>query len=103
GQLKGLNRIIVLTPNEGLSKQHLKEFAASGMSAELFDKNAGSLFQGSKIEIIDIHKLEEQSGDKTVAVESFEGNNLVLVDEGHRGSGGEKWKAKRDRLCETGF
>jgi hypothetical protein len=103
GQLKGLNRIIVLTPNEGLSKQHLKEFAESGMSAELFDKNAGSLFQGSKIEIIDIHKLEEQSGDKTVAVESFEGNNLVLVDEGHRGSGGEKWKAKRDRLCETGF
>lgn len=103
GQLKGLNRIIVLTPNEGLSKQHLKEFSESGMSAELFDKNAGSLFQGSKIEIIDIHKLEEQSGDKTVAVESFEGNNLVLVDEGHRGSGGEKWKAKRDRLCETGF
>jgi hypothetical protein len=103
GKLKELNRIIVLTPNEGLSKQHLKEFAESGMAAELFDKNAGSLFQGSKIEIIDIHKLEEQSGDKTVAVESFEGNNLILVDEGHRGSGGEKWKAKRDRLCETGF
>jgi hypothetical protein len=103
GKLKDLNRIIVLTPNEGLSKQHLKEFGESGMSAELFDKNAGSLFQGSKIEIIDIHKLEEQSGDKTVAVESFEGNNLVLVDEGHRGSGGEKWKSKRDRLCETGF
>jgi hypothetical protein len=26
-------------------------------------------------------------GDKTVAVEAFEGNNLVLVDEGHRGTG----------------
>lgn len=103
GKLRDLNRLIVLTPNEGLSKQHLKEFAESGLPAELFDKNAGSLFQGSKIEIIDIHKLEEQSGDKTVAVESFEGNNLVLVDEGHRGSGGEKWKAKRDRLCESGF
>ena len=30
-------------------------------------------------------------GDKTVAVDAFEGNNLVLVDEGHRGaSGGEE-------------
>jgi hypothetical protein len=103
GKLRDLNRIIVLTPNEGLSMQHVKEFGQSGLPAELFDKNAGTLFQGSKIEIIDIHKLEEQSGDKTVALESFEGNNLVLVDEGHRGSGGEKWKAKRDRLCENGF
>lgn len=102
-QTKDLNRIIVLTPNEGLSKQHLKEFTESGMEAELFDKTAGSLFRGSKIEIIDIHKLEETSGDKTVAVESFEGNNLVLVDEGHRGAGGEIWKDKRNRLCEQGF
>jgi hypothetical protein len=100
---KGLNRIIVLTPNEGLSKQHLKEFAQSGMDAELFDKSGGSLFAGHKIEIIDIHKLEETSGNKTVAVEAFEGNNLVLVDEGHRGSGGTEWKDKRNRLCESGF
>lgn len=100
---KGLNRIIVLTPNEGLSKQHLREFAISGMDAELFDKSGGALFTGQKIEIIDIHKLEETSGNKTVAVESFEGNNLVLVDEGHRGAGGTEWKDKRNRLCESGF
>lgn len=100
---KSLNRIIVLTPNEGLSKQHLKEFAESGMEAELFDKAGGQLFVGQKIEIIDIHKLEETSGNKTVAVESFEGNNLVLVDEGHRGAGGTEWKDKRNRLCEAGF
>ena len=99
----GLNRIIVLTPNEGLSKQHLKEFALSDMDAELFDKNGGTLFSAHKIEIIDIHKLEETSGNKTVAVESFEGNNLVLVDEGHRGAGGDSWKDKRNRLCDTGF
>ncbi len=100
---KSLNRIIVLTPNEGLSRQHLKEFGQSGMEAELFDKTGGSLFSGQKIEIIDIHKLEETSGNKTVAVESFEGNNLVLVDEGHRGAGGTEWKDKRNRLCESGF
>jgi hypothetical protein len=36
-------------------------------------------------------------------VDAFEGNNLVLVDEGHRGAGGFKWKNNRDRLCENGF
>jgi len=98
-----LNRIILLTPNEGLSKQHLKELNKSGFEAELFSKAGTSLFRGEKIEIIDIHKLEEKEGEKTVAVESFEGNNLVLVDEGHRGAGGDDWKVKRDRLSESGF
>ncbi|MBV5343979.1 hypothetical protein JZU68_10470, partial [bacterium] len=73
------------------------------MEAELFNKSAGSLFRGKAIEIIDINKLGEKDGDKTVAVGSFEGSNLVLVDEGHKGSGGEVWKGYRDALCATGF
>ena len=36
-------------------------------------------------------------------MDTFEGNNLVLVDEGHRGSGGEEWMDKRARLCANGF
>jgi hypothetical protein len=36
-------------------------------------------------------------------VEAFEGNNLILVDEGHKGSGGEAWRKFRDALGETGF
>jgi len=48
------------------------------MSAELFAKEAASLFAGQQIEILDIHKLKETSGDKTVAIDAFEGNNLVL-------------------------
>ncbi|GEM_PF-4475716 len=58
------------------------------------------------VQIIDIHKLREETGDKTVAVEAFEGNNLVLVDEGHRGASGGKessWLLRRDKLCEKGF
>jgi hypothetical protein len=103
GRAHELNRILLLTPNEGLSQQHLGEFEASGIDAELFSKVARGEVVGKAIEIIDIHKLEEESGDKTVAVETFEGNNLVLVDEGHRGSSGEDWKAKRDQLCADGF
>lgn len=81
-----LNRIILLTPNEGLSQQHLVEFSRSDMDAELFSKDGRGLFSGGAIEVIDIHKLRETSGEKTVAVDAFEHNNLVLVDEGHRRS-----------------
>jgi hypothetical protein len=98
-----LNRVILLTPNEGLSAQHLCELDASGIPARLFEKDAGTLLGAQMVEVIDIHKLAEEMGEKTVAVEAFEGNNLVLVDEGHRGVGGEDWKEKRDRLCAEGF
>lgn len=106
GKSRELNRIILLTPNEGLSKQHLVEFHAAGMDAELFSKDGKSLFTGKSIEIIDIHKLREDMGKKTVAVDAFEGKNLVLVDEGHRGSSGKEeghWMEVRRRLCEEGF
>jgi len=103
GRTREMNRIILLTPNEGLSNQHLDEFQKAGMAAELFNPDSGSLFAGQTIEIIDVHKLGEEKGEKRVAVESFEGNNLVLVDEGHRGSSGETWKERRNKLCEDGF
>ncbi|EKD28830.1 MAG: hypothetical protein ACD_79C00188G0001 [uncultured bacterium] len=103
GKQTDLNRIILLTPNEGLSAQHEIEFNISGLSAEIFNKDGQNLYAGKSIEIIDIHKLKEQGREKTVSVDSFESNNLVLVDEGHRGAGGEEWMDKRNRLCENGF
>lgn len=107
GRQRDLNRIILLTPNEGLSLQHLREFELSNMKADLFSKDGSpTLFSGRDIEIIDIHKLREESGDKTVAVDAFEGNNLVLVDEGHRGTSASEqgqWMSRRNQLCETGF
>ena len=102
---KKLNRILILTPNEGLSNQHIKELQASGFYAELFNKNSQGGFFGGKhtVEVIDVNKLADTDGDKTVAIDSFEGNNLVLVDEGHRGSGGEVWKGYRNKLTAEGF
>jgi hypothetical protein len=101
-----LNRIILLTPNEGLSHQHLEEFQLSGIEAELFSKNGGGLFTSRAVVILDIHKLRDEMGEKTVAVDAFEGNNLVLVDEGHRGTSSAEtgaWMRKRNQLCEGGF
>jgi hypothetical protein len=104
GREKELNKIILLTPNEGLSEQHLEEFQKSNLFAEIFSKEQNMFTDILKpIEIIEITKLKDEHGDKTVAVSSFEGNNLVLVDEGHRGAGGDEWKSKRDELSKNGF
>ncbi|MBV9216217.1 MAG: DEAD/DEAH box helicase family protein, partial [Acidobacteria bacterium] len=106
GKTRDLNRIILLTPNEGLTEQHRKEFEASGIYAERFTKDGQKLFTGKTVEIIEVTKLKEEMGDKTVAVDAFEGNNLVLVDEGHRGAsgGGEgAWMKYRNKLCENGY
>ena len=86
---------MLLTANEGLSKQHLGEFELSGIQAELFSKEGRGLFAGRSVEIIDVHKLKEEMGEKTVAIDAFEGHNLVLVDEGHRGASGEDWMERR--------
>ncbi len=99
------DKIILLTPNEGLSRQHLEELQLSGFGfCRLFDKNRSGVFKGT-IEIIDINKLGDEMGDKTVAVEAFEGNNLVLVDEGHRGTGtaAGAWMSRREALVRGGF
>jgi len=98
------SKIILLTPNEGLSRQHLEELHLSGFSlAQYFNKLMTPL-RGT-VEIIDINKLGDEMGDKIVAVDAFEGNNLVLVDEGHRGTGtaAGAWMARRDALVRGGF
>jgi hypothetical protein len=98
------SKIILLTPNEGLSHQHLEELHLSGFSfAQLFNKSQKPT--AGTVEIIDINKLGDEMGDKKVAVEAFEGNNLVLVDEGHRGTGtaAGAWMSRREALVRGGF
>lgn len=97
------NKVILITPNEGLSKQHIEEFHLSGIPAKVFQKEASQMFAGNDVEVLEITKLSETTREKTVAVESFETDNLVLIDEGHGGMGGEVWKQYRDQLSETGF
>lgn len=96
------NKVLLITPNEGLSKQHLEEFQLSDINANIFTKNT-NIYSGQEVEILEITKLAESSGDKTVAVESFETDNLVLIDEGHGGMSGDSWKNYRDQLSKTGF
>lgn len=103
-----INKIIVLSPNEGMSKQHLTELTLSGIKANIFNKDGGGgMFSGQDegVAIIDMNKLKEEGKVKTVSVDSFERNNLVLVDEAHRGMSSKDgvWYDYRTRLSEEGF
>jgi len=102
-----LDNILLITPNEGLSEQHMAEMAASNIPCRRFDLNESGLAFGEKdiVRVIEITKLveEKRGGGVSVPVEAFEGNNLIFVDEGHKGSGGEAWRSFRDALGETGF
>lgn len=100
-----INRIILVTPNEGLSEQHLREFDMGGLEARRFDRQAGTAFSGTYVDVIEITKLKDEHKENEVAVEAFEQNNLVLIDEGHRGLGSDEKKQKnyRDTLSRAGF
>lgn len=99
-----IDQIIVLTPNEGLSHQHNQELMQSGFFPLIFGKNQGNMLkEPNEVLIIDINKLADKTGEKTVAVESFAGRNLVLVDEGHRGASGDSWLRLRESLISAGF
>ncbi len=102
-----LDNILLITPNEGLSEQHIEEMTASNIPCRRFELNESGLgmSEPDAVRVIEITKLVEQKrgGGVSVPVEAFEGNNLILVDEGHKGAGGEAWRSFRDALGRTGF
>lgn len=102
-----IKQTILVTPSDDLSMQHLLEAMQSGFEAEIFSKDSvGTQARlGHALDIISVTKLGDKNGDKTVATEAFEGNNLVLVDEAHRGSGSEAqtWKERIAKLSAEGF
>jgi superfamily II DNA or RNA helicase len=99
--------VLLVTPNEGLSRQHLDELRKSGITAKHYGEAGGSsLFDsGSPLTVIEITKLTttKRGGGLSVEVDAFGPNNLLFVDEGHRGASGEVWRELRRRLAERGF
>src|SRR5690606_17633824 len=100
------DNILLITPNEGLSEQHLREFELSAIPARRFELNESGLFRERyEVRVLEITKLveEKRGGGVSVPVEAFEGRNLIFVDEGHKGTGGQAWRGYRDALGKTGF
>ncbi|HPT01404.1 MAG TPA: DEAD/DEAH box helicase family protein [Bacteroidales bacterium] len=96
--------IILITPNEGLSRQHYDDLTASGIPAKLYSGSEESLKTGDdEILILEITKLvKEKSGEGvSVDVDHFaEYKNLVFIDEGHKGQKSEEraWKGLREHI-----
>lgn len=102
------DNILLITPNSGLTNQHQKELNESGIPNQYYlDGNGASGIEPETVKLIEITKLtDEKKGDgDSVEVSAFEGNNLIFVDEGHKGSGTEdsKWMARRKAISEYGF
>ncbi len=110
GKDKDLSRVILLTPNERLSEQHIAEFRESRLAADRYLQSRNDhLFPGrnlDRVDVLEITKLADQEGPNTIATGSLGDQNLLLVDEGHRGMSGKEegvWFTRRSALCAKGF
>lgn len=106
---KPLDNILLVTPDEGLSQQHLEQMEIAGIPCARFslEESGFEAVTKNRVRVVEITKLvEEKKGSGvSVPVEAFEGNNLIFVDEGHKGASSEagKWIGNRDKLAQTGF
>lgn len=95
--------LILLTPGEDLSEQHLTELEASGIAANLYWEDKESV----NVKVIDIHKIREFSTGQgvTIPLAEFDRNNAIFVDEGHKGNKSEDsaWRDIRSTLSAEGF
>lgn len=106
-----LTRTILITPNEGLSAQHAREFRTSGILADRLLTDTGDLLSTGKnglrqIDYTEITKLGEVDSVNVIATRNLGDQNLLLVDEAHRGMGSKEetgWFKSRERLVERGF
>jgi hypothetical protein len=101
------DNVLLITPNAGLGRQHVREMEQSGLRGGVFEKGPqlGLAFRKPDIHVIEITKFKAKPGPDTISPAIFEGNNLVFVDEGHRGSSkadGE-WRRFRQELSAQGF
>lgn len=102
-----LDNIILITPNEGLSAQHMAEMTASGIPSARFGDTGLLAGHSRTVRVTEITKLVEKKTGKgtgvSIEVDALGDRNLVSVDEGHRGASGETWRTVRDAVAARGF
>ncbi|MGI9256079.1 MAG: DEAD/DEAH box helicase family protein [Salinispira sp.] len=106
-----ITRTVLITPNEGLSNQHVREMNISNIYSTRLstDSNDYALSRQNgfiQIDFTEITKLSDEDGPTQIAVRNLGDQNLLLVDEAHRGMGSKEetgWFRRRERLVEKGF
>jgi len=101
------DNILLVTPGPGLSAQHLREFVESHIPAVHLTEALNDPYRyADHVKVVEIHKLVEQaSGDGlSIPIEELGARNLVLVDEGHKGTGSEAqtWKNRQRAVSAEG-
>ncbi len=96
-------QVMVLVPTETLARQHLQELRCSGFTQARHGLEPRA--EQAEVVVMEITKLYVREpgravnkGGVSLATEEFEGPNLVLVDEGHKGSG-----TRSDREAERAW
>lgn len=105
--------ILLLAPNRGLADQHLSDLQQSGIPAcHALERCAG--YAG--IQVLEITKLyvprpgmDSPRSAESLPTDHFEGPNLLLVDEGHKGTESKvdaeqerAWRSIREALAAHG-
>jgi hypothetical protein len=98
-----LNNLILLTPSESLSRQHLRELEESGIEADYYLNNKA----GSQVKVIDLYKIRKAVFGQgvTIPVAEFGQENALFVDEGHKGNDADEglWRELREEMGYNGF
>ena len=107
GSVTAFDNILLITPGPGLSVQHLSEFVESQIPAVHLTEALNDPYRyASFVKVVEIHKLVEQaSGDGvSIPIEELGAQNLVLVDEGHKGTGSvaQAWKNRQRAVSAKG-
>lgn len=106
-----LTRTVLITPNEQLSQQHAREMKGSNIVASRLLTDSGDLLSSGKnglrqVDYTEVTKLGDTDGPNVIATRNLGDQNLLLVDEAHRGMGSQEergWFRSRARLSEKGF
>ncbi len=106
-----LTRTVLITPNEQLSAQHAREMKVSNIVSSRLLTDSGDLLSSGKnglrqVDYTEVTKLGDTDGPNVIATRNLGDQNLLLVDEAHRGMGSQEergWFRSRARLSEKGF
>jgi len=103
------DNFLLITPNEGLTSQHMSELSLSSIDHKKFEiqRTLDDWTLEDPIKVIEITKIKkevESQDGKIIPVEAFGKANALFVDEGHKGHSTEAqtWKNNRKELVENG-
>jgi len=99
--------ILLINPHTTLSTQLRDELRTSHIPVEFYGENTVGYFETEhdthQVQILEITRLTERVGTndgRSIELSDLGKANILFVDEAHRGSSGEQWRAYRDTLCK---